>query len=142
MENMLLKTLRWWGTPSGLYHTLRSYLPGVLSGGHLRHRAPALRNLEHKGARSNEKLLTRPAKGQSLVEMAIITPLLIFFMLGIFEVGWALRNYLVLVNVNREITRFAVRPGYLNFSTLADVNTSFQRATFYIDEIRFVEGGS
>ncbi len=65
--------------------------------------------------------------GQSLVEMAIITPLLIFFLLGIFEVGSGIRGYLVLVNVNREITRFAVRPGYLNFSTLADVEASYTR---------------
>jgi len=66
-------------------------------------------------------------KGQSLVEMAIITPLLIFFLLGVFEVGAAIRNYVVLVNVNREITRFAVRPGYLNFSTVADVQASYNR---------------
>jgi hypothetical protein len=55
-------------------------------------------------------------KGQSLVEMMILTPLLIFLLLGVFEVGNALRGYLVLVNVNREITRFAVRPGYIDFS--------------------------
>ncbi len=39
--------------------------------------------------------------GQSLVEIAITAPLLIFLLLGVFEVGWALRGYLVLVNVNR-----------------------------------------
>jgi hypothetical protein len=55
-------------------------------------------------------------KGQSLVEMAITAPILIFMLLGVFEVGWALRGYLVLTNVNREITRFAVRQGYLNYS--------------------------
>jgi hypothetical protein len=65
--------------------------------------------------------------GQSLVEMAIISPLLIFFLLGIFEVGASLRNYLTLVNVNREITRFAVRPGYLDFSTLNTVHDSYER---------------
>lgn len=53
-------------------------------------------------------------KGQSTVEMAIITPILIFFMLGILEVGVAIRNYLTLVNSNREATRFAVRPNYLD----------------------------
>lgn len=75
----------------------------------------------------NKEIRAPLAKGQSMVEMAIIAPLLIFFLLGIFEVGWALRNYLVLVNVNREITRFAVRPGYLDFSTLADIDTSYAR---------------
>jgi hypothetical protein len=67
------------------------------------------------------------ARGQSLVEMAVVTPLLIFLMIGVFEVGWALRNYLVLVNVNREITRFAVRPGYLDFSSQESINTSYER---------------
>jgi hypothetical protein len=61
-------------------------------------------------------MLKRPTWGQSLVETAVIAPILIFMMLGVFEVGWALRGYLVLVNVNRETTRFAVRPGYLDFS--------------------------
>lgn len=64
-------------------------------------------------------------KGQSLVEMAIIAPLLIFFLLGIFEVGASIRSYVVLVNVNREITRYAVRPGYLDFSTATDVQSSY-----------------
>ncbi len=74
-----------------------------------------------------KKWLTSANKGQSLVEMAITAPILIFMMIGVFEVGWALRGYLVLVNVNREITRFAVRPGYLNFSTKPDVITSYNR---------------
>ena len=64
-------------------------------------------------------------RGQSLVEMAIAAPILIIFLLGIFEVGAAVRNYLTLVNVNREITRFAVRPGYLDFSSEAAVATSY-----------------
>jgi len=64
-------------------------------------------------------------RGQSLVEMAIAAPVLIIFLLGIFEVGSAVRNYLTLVNVNREITRFAVRPGYLDFSSQASVAESY-----------------
>ena len=60
--------------------------------------------------------LSSETGGQSLVEMALITPLLLLFFIGLFEVGYVLRGYLVLVNANREITRFAVRPGYLDFS--------------------------
>lgn len=56
-------------------------------------------------------------KGQALVEMAIITPFLIFILIGVFEVGWALRGYLILINANREVARYAVRPEYLNFET-------------------------
>lgn len=65
-------------------------------------------------------LIMNKEKGQSLVEMAIITPLLIFLMIGVFEVGWALRSYLVLININREAARFAVRPYYLNFDDAVD----------------------
>jgi Flp pilus assembly protein TadG len=36
----------------------------------------------------------KKAKGQSLVEMAVITPLLLFMFLGMIEVGWAIRGYL------------------------------------------------
>jgi hypothetical protein len=60
--------------------------------------------------------LFRDQKGQSLVETAIVAPILIFMLIGVFEVGWALRGYLVLANVSRESTRFGVRPGYLNYT--------------------------
>ncbi len=61
-------------------------------------------------------LLLKRQKGQSLVEMAIATPLLLIMMLGVFEVGWALRGYIVLSNVNREAVRFAVKNGVLDYS--------------------------
>ena len=60
--------------------------------------------------------ITNNERGQSLVEMAIITPILILLFLGVFEVGWALRGYLVLANVNRETVRFSVKSGNLDFS--------------------------
>jgi Flp pilus assembly protein TadG len=75
----------------------------------------------------------KTATGQSLVEIAITAPLLIFMLIGVFEVGWALRGYLVLVNVNREITRFSVRPGYLDFSTSAKIDESFQKVRDWVD---------
>ncbi len=55
-------------------------------------------------------------KGQSLVETAIIAPLLLLMFLGVVEVGWALRNFIVLQNANREAARFAARGRYLDFS--------------------------
>jgi hypothetical protein len=54
--------------------------------------------------------------GQSLVEMALIMPLLLLMLLGVLEVGWALRGYLVLSNANREATRFSARGRYLDFN--------------------------
>ncbi|OQY26158.1 MAG: hypothetical protein B6I34_00345 [Anaerolineaceae bacterium 4572_32.1] len=49
------------------------------------------------------------SKGQSLVELAITFPILLMFLVGIIEVGWALHSYLVIVNANREGARFAAR---------------------------------
>jgi hypothetical protein len=57
-------------------------------------------------------------KGQSLVEMTLIAPLLLLMFLGVVEVGWALRSFIVLQNANREATRFAARGRYLDFSKL------------------------
>ena len=67
------------------------------------------------------------ARGQSLVEMTLITPLLLLMFLGVIEVGWALRGYLVLVNADREATRFAARAAYLDFSqpNIEDVGYQF-----------------
>jgi hypothetical protein len=65
--------------------------------------------------RSFRNLFQHPTRGQGLVETAIVAPILIFMMIGVFEVGWALRGYLVLANVNREATRFGVRPGYMRY---------------------------
>jgi hypothetical protein len=59
---------------------------------------------------------SQPAKGQSLVEMAIIAPLLLLLFIGVLEVGYAIRSYVVLVNADREATRFGARGLYLDFN--------------------------
>jgi len=46
-------------------------------------------------------------KGQSLVEMAFITPLILLLIVGIVEIGWFANNYLVLL----EVTRVGARRG-------------------------------
>ena len=63
---------------------------------------------------------TRPDKGQGLVEFALVLPILLLLLLGVFEVGWALRSYIVLANVNREATRFAARGIYLDLDQKND----------------------
>lgn len=55
-------------------------------------------------------------KGQALVETAIILPILLIMMIGVLEVGWALRGYLVLSNANREAARWAAKRNSLDFS--------------------------
>lgn len=64
--------------------------------------------------------------GQSLVEMALIAPILILMLLGVFEVGYALRGYLVLVNANREAARFAARGRFVNFNPPDGVSIGYE----------------
>jgi hypothetical protein len=59
-------------------------------------------------------------RGQSLVETAIIAPILILMLLGVFEVGWALRGYLIVLNATREAARFAARGRYIDFNLPQD----------------------
>jgi Flp pilus assembly protein TadG len=49
-------------------------------------------------------------RGTALVEAAIITPLILLIMVGIFEVGRAYQTYQVLTNAAREGARAAVVP--------------------------------
>ena len=51
----------------------------------------------------------RTERGQGLLEMAVILPVLLILMLGVVEVGYALRSYLIVVNANREGCRYAAR---------------------------------
>jgi hypothetical protein len=64
----------------------------------------------------SSRLARDRTRGQSLVEMALLMPVLLLMLLGVLEVGWALRGYLVLANANREATRFAARGRYLDFN--------------------------
>lgn len=47
--------------------------------------------------------------GQSLVELALVLPLLLMVLVGMVEVGWAMRAHLVVTNATREGARFAAR---------------------------------
>ncbi len=56
------------------------------------------------------------SRGQSLVEMAIVAPILVFMLIGLYEVGALLWGYMTLLNVDREATRFSTIAGALDFS--------------------------
>lgn len=58
------------------------------------------------------KRLKKLGRGQSLVEMALILPVLILLFLGLIELGLMMRAYLVVVNANREGARLAGRGVY------------------------------
>ncbi len=54
-------------------------------------------------------------RAQSMVEMALIVPILALMLLGLFEVGYAIWGSLTLTAVDREATRFSIKPGALDF---------------------------
>ena len=60
-------------------------------------------------------------RGQSLIEIAIILPILLLLLLGVAEVGMGLRNYLVVVNANREGARYAAHGRFGDDVTVATV---------------------
>ena len=51
----------------------------------------------------------RTERGQALLELAIILPVLLILLMGLVEIGFALRDYLIVVNATREGCRFAAR---------------------------------
>ncbi len=50
----------------------------------------------------------RSGKGQSLVEFAIVLPILLLLVLGIVDFGLGFKSYVVLTNATREGARYAV----------------------------------
>jgi hypothetical protein len=48
-------------------------------------------------------------RGQSMLELALILPLLLILLVATVEAGFALRNYLLTMSANREGIRFAAR---------------------------------
>jgi hypothetical protein len=48
-------------------------------------------------------------RGQSLAELALVLPLLLMILIGMVEVGWAMRAHLTVTSACREGARFASR---------------------------------
>jgi hypothetical protein len=44
----------------------------------------------------------RTERGQGMLELAVILPVLLILLMGLVEIGYALRDYLVVVNACRE----------------------------------------
>jgi hypothetical protein len=56
--------------------------------------------------------------GQSLVELALVTPILIILIMGLVEIGWFANNYLILL----EVTRVGARNGTVLTGDFSPVN--------------------
>jgi len=53
--------------------------------------------------------MLRSERGQSLVELALVLPLLILLLMGIADLGRAFYSYIEITNAAREGARYAVR---------------------------------
>ena len=67
---------------------------------------------------------TSNKKGQSLVEFALVLPLFVLLIVGVFDLGRAFFAYIAISNAAREGTRVVTFwPGKV---TLANINTAIQ----------------
>ncbi len=65
----------------------------------------------------------RKEKGQSLVELAIILPLLLLILLGIIDFGRVFYSYVTITNASREGARYgALHPGWVDENDNANPN--------------------
>jgi Flp pilus assembly protein TadG len=59
-------------------------------------------------ARPSKHRRHRRQRGQSLLEFALVLPLLLIFLFAIIDFGMALRSYVTITNAGREGARYAV----------------------------------
>ena len=71
--------------------------------------------------------ITNREGGQSLVEMAIIAPILIMMLIGLFEIGYVLWGYMTLLNLDREAARFSIREDILDFQEIDPVDIGYSK---------------
>lgn len=79
----------------------------------------------------NEVLSSK--KGQSLVETALVLPIIVLILMGIIDFGLLFNNYLVLNNASREAARIAAVG-----STDANIITSISNMTSTLDQTKIV----
>ncbi|MBX3052956.1 MAG: pilus assembly protein [Caldilineaceae bacterium] len=71
--------------------------------------------------------LNRGERGQSLIEMAVIMPLIIIIMVGIFDFGRVIHAYVVVVNATREAAIAGGAESLTDNDLRALVNSELQR---------------
>ena len=57
-------------------------------------------------------------RGQSVVELALVSPLIVILLAGMVEIGWFARNYMILL----EVSRVGARTGTVQQNELSPVN--------------------
>ena len=69
------------------------------------------------------KRLWRDEQGAELIEFALVLPMLMLIMCGIFDYGFLFQRWEVLTNAAREGARLAALPGYTEADVTARVNS-------------------
>ncbi len=90
-----------------------------------------MRNLLHKIVRildGTPAVYGKRQSGQSLVELALITPILIVLIMGLVEIGWFANNYLILL----EVTRVGARSGTVLSGDLSPLNWNNNASIHYL----------
>lgn len=64
--------------------------------------------------------MLRKEKGQSLLELAVVLPVILLLFIGMVEVGWAMHSYVTVATAAREATRFGAR-GNFDAEDIAEV---------------------
>ena len=67
-----------------------------------------------------EKKAQKIVRGQSIVELALVLPILLLFAVGLTEVGFTMYDYMRLANANREGVRLAARGPRYDDDTVID----------------------
>jgi hypothetical protein len=66
--------------------------------------------------------------GDVLLEFAMVLPVLLLLITGIFDFGFAFREYLLVTNAAREGARMAILPGYTDADVSARVKDYLTKA--------------
>ena len=92
-------------------------------------------------SRLNQRLRQPPSKGQSLIELALVLPVMILLLLGIAETAMFMGRYLDLLDLTREAAReasrddpFALEPGVAAPTTLTGTTACTSDATLSAQE--------
>lgn len=56
-------------------------------------------------------------RGQSLVELTLVMPIMLIMLLGLMEIGWLANNFLILLDVTREAGRYGATNDPLQWAT-------------------------
>jgi len=66
-------------------------------------------------------------RGQSMVELALVAPILIFLVLALMEVGHGINSYLTVVNAARDAARFDAKGGVDDSALLNLIDNETER---------------